>query len=120
MGQAQAETQVRAFAQPQPQMQPGGNGTGHRTDRAADFLAARLAAAKAGRADAYFELGMAYAAGSRGLEPDYVAAHKWFNLAAMRGVRDAVAERAELARDMTPVEIAAAQRAAREWLAAHR
>ena len=34
--------------------------------------------------DALFELGILYATG-RDIEPDLVAAHKWFNLAAMRG-----------------------------------
>lgn len=76
-----------------------------------------LARAEQGDADALFELGLRYAAGS-GTDPDYVAAHKWFNLAAMRGVRRAVDERTELSREMSAAEIAAAQRAAREWLGA--
>jgi len=43
-------------------------------------------------------------------------AHKWFNLAAMRGVDEAKSWRAQLAREMLPQQIAEAQRLAREWL----
>jgi TPR repeat protein len=50
---------------------------------------------------------------------DRVAAHKWFNLAAARGNRKAVEHRREIAAEMSPAEIAAAQRAAREWLITH-
>jgi hypothetical protein len=45
-----------------------------------------------------------------------VSAHKWFNIAAMQGVKDAVRLRHEIAAEMSEAEIAAAQRAAREWL----
>jgi TPR repeat protein len=47
---------------------------------------------------------------------DFVAAHKWFNLAAMRGLDEAKSWRAQLAREMLPGQIAEAQRLAREWL----
>jgi TPR repeat protein len=47
---------------------------------------------------------------------DYVTAHKWFNLAAMRGNADAVRLRREIAEEMSEAEIATAQRAARAWL----
>jgi hypothetical protein len=46
-------------------------------------------------------------------------AHKWFNLAAMRGNEDAARLRREIADQMSEDEIAAAQRAARAWLKAH-
>lgn len=69
-------------------------------------------------ADALFDLGVRHAAG-RGGEPDLVAAHKWFNLAALKGRRDAVALRREVAELMSDVEIALAQRAARAWITAH-
>lgn len=62
--------------------------------------------------------GMKYATGEDG-EPDLVAAHKWFNLAAMRGSTEAARLRREVAAEMSPAEIAAAQRAARDWLATH-
>jgi len=66
--------------------------------------------------DALFELGILHATG-REIEPDLVAAHKWFNLAAMRGNDSARAFRQEVAREMSASQIAEAQKAAREWLA---
>lgn len=66
--------------------------------------------------EALFELGMLYATG-REVEADLVVAHKWFNLAAMGGNGSALALRMELAREMSAVQIAEAQRLAREWLA---
>lgn len=69
-------------------------------------------------ADTFFELGMMYSSG-RSVPIDYVMAHKWFNLAAMRGNEDAPRLRREIAEQMSEVEIAAAQRAARSWLKAH-
>ncbi len=77
-----------------------------------------LAAAESGKPEALFHLGLFYAAG-HGVVPDYVAAHKWFNLAATRGFAPAVAERAEVAREMTQAEISMAQRQAREWMQSH-
>lgn len=73
-------------------------------------------AAQSGAPDALFELGIQYATGLD-VEADLVAAHKWFNLAAMRGNRAALAHRSELAREMSPGQIAQAQKLAREWLA---
>jgi TPR repeat protein len=66
-------------------------------------------------ADMLFELGIVHSSG-RGVPIDYIAAHKWFNLAAMRGNENAVRLRREIAAEMTDAEIAAAQRAARDWL----
>jgi TPR repeat protein len=68
--------------------------------------------------DALYDLGMMYAAG-RSVPVDLVAAHKWFNLAALKGRRDAVGLRRELAELMSDVEIAMAQREARIWMTAH-
>jgi hypothetical protein len=64
-----------------------------------------------------FKLGMFYSVGG-GIPADKVAAHKWFNLAAARGNRDAAHYRRELAAEMSAHEISAAQRAAREWIVA--
>ena len=50
---------------------------------------------------------------------DRVAAHKWFNIAAMRGNADAVRLRQEIAAEMSAAEIALAQRAARDWITRH-
>ena len=74
--------------------------------------------ASAGNAEGLYELGLIYATG-RGGEPDLVAAHKWFNLAAYRGFAPAKARREELAAEMSRDEIAMAQRAARDWIATH-
>jgi TPR repeat protein len=68
--------------------------------------------------DALFQLGLRYCVG-RDVEIDFVEAHKWFNLAAMRGNDDAKQHRAEISREMTKPEVARAQRLAREWIARH-
>jgi uncharacterized protein len=65
--------------------------------------------------DMLFELGMMFSVG-RDMPIDLVAAHKWFNLAAVKGNIDAIRLRREVANQMSDVEIAAAQRAARDWL----
>ncbi len=75
-------------------------------------------AAASGSAEAIFELGLIYATGRNG-DTDMVAAHKWFNIAAFRGLDAAKARREELACEMSRDQIAAAQRAAREWLRQH-
>ena len=69
-------------------------------------------------AEAFFELGLRYAAG-QSVEIDLVTAHKWFNIAAMRGHKDAAQLRREVAEQMSDSEIGCAQRAARDWLKAH-
>jgi len=66
-------------------------------------------------ADALHELGIMHASG-RSAPVDLVAAHKWFNLAAMKGHADATRMRREIAAEMTDAEIGQAQRAARDWL----
>jgi hypothetical protein len=68
--------------------------------------------------DALFQLGLMYCVG-RDVELDLIQAHKWFNLAAMRGNDDAKLYRFELSREMSKPQIARAQRLAREWIAAH-
>lgn len=76
-----------------------------------------LAAAARGSAEAYFELGMAYSTGTDGVDVDMIEAHKWFNLAALAGVREGSMLRAEIAAEMDREEIAEAQRQARAWIA---
>lgn len=68
--------------------------------------------------DALFELGMLYSSGRAGAL-DLVSAHKWFNLAALKGRSDAISMRREVAEMMSDVEIAMAQREARAWVAIH-
>lgn len=72
--------------------------------------------ALASTAQMLFDLGMVHCIG-RHVAQDYVAAHKWFNLAALRGSAEARCYRAEIAHEMTSRQIAQAQREARDWLA---
>jgi len=72
-------------------------------------------AAQGGTPDALFELGLMYASG-REVERDFVTAHKWLNLAALRGNEEAKRYRLELSREMTRQQVAQAQKLAREWL----
>jgi TPR repeat protein len=83
-------------------------------DVAANINAAVGAAVNAS-GEVFYELGIMYAAG-RTVPADLVSAHKWFNLAAMRGNPEAIRLRREIAGEMSAAEIAAAQRAARDWL----
>ena len=68
--------------------------------------------------DVLFERGLYWASGRSGVV-NLVAAHKWFNLAALKGRRDAIVLRQEVAGQMSEAEIAAAQREARAWVGAH-
>jgi len=72
-------------------------------------------AAQGGQPDALFELGLSCSTGRDGTV-DLIQAHKWFNIAAMRGNDDAKRYRLEVARDMSKSEIVQAQKLAREWL----
>ena len=74
--------------------------------------------AEPSNADECFALGMIHSAGA-GVAVDLVQAHKWFNIAAMRGHADAARLRREIAEQMSDGEIGLAQRAARDWLRAH-
>ncbi len=69
-------------------------------------------------ADALFELGLRYSTG-RDCPVDFVTAHKWFNLAALKGNQTAKDYRKELSSEMTKIEVAEAQKLAREWLKGH-
>jgi hypothetical protein len=68
--------------------------------------------------DVLFERGLYWASGRSGVV-NLVAAHKWFNLAALKGRADAIALRREVAEMMSEVEIAMAQREARAWMTTH-
>ena len=72
----------------------------------------------AATSDTLFELGVTYASG-RSAPADLVSAHKWFNLAAMKGHAEAAQRRREIAAEMSDAEIGQAQRAARDWLKAN-
>jgi TPR repeat protein len=70
------------------------------------------------QADVFCEMGLAYATG-RGRPVDLVAAHKWLNIAAIKGCDRAVDLRADLSMTMSKADLAAALRAAREWMTVH-
>lgn len=80
-----------------------------------DSLAQYERDARDGRADALYNLGLAYSTG-QGVGIDMIAAHKWFNLAAVRGVEAAKSWRNQVASELNAKQIAEAQRLAREWL----
>ncbi|MCE2485665.1 MAG: sel1 repeat family protein [Desulfurellaceae bacterium] len=76
-------------------------------------------AAEQGDTSAQLNLGSMYFRGE-GVPQDYTMAHMWYNLAGT-GVGGEYARelRDNVAAQMTPVQIAEAQRLAREWAAAH-
>jgi uncharacterized protein len=84
----------------------------------ADIELAAVNNAEPAEADDCFGLGMVYSAGA-GVGVDLVQAHKWFNIAALRGHSDAGRLRREIAELMSDSEIGCAQRAARDWLKSH-
>jgi uncharacterized protein len=75
-------------------------------------------AAGGGTSDGLFQLGLMHCVG-RDVPLDLIMAHKWFNLAALRGNAEAKRYRMEIAGEMTKSEVAEAQRHAREWLRRH-
>jgi TPR repeat protein len=81
------------------------------------FIASGLATARPGDSTAYYHLGLALSTGSHGQPCDFVEAHKWFNIAASSGHEESAMCRADVAHDMTPREVAEAQRRARKWMA---
>ena len=75
-------------------------------------------AAAQGDAGAQTNLGGMYSNGD-GVTKDYVHAYKWYSIAAANGYDDAATNRDNLAREMTPDQMAEGQRLAREWQATH-
>jgi TPR repeat protein len=69
-------------------------------------------------ADVFCDMGLMYATG-RGCKVDLVAAHKWLNIAAIKGCDRAAELRADVAATLTKMELAAALRGAREWMTVH-
>ncbi|MDQ0454218.1 sel1 repeat family protein [Rhizobium paknamense] len=70
------------------------------------------------QADTYRVLGLMYATG-KGCDRNLVAAHKWLNIAAIKGCDKAAKLRADLASAMRKDELAEALREAREWMTIH-
>ena len=71
-------------------------------------------AADQGEALAQTKIAIMYDDG-QGVPHDIVQAHKWYNLAATNGDKPAAELRDALAKQMTPAQIAEAQKLAREW-----
>ncbi|MBB3311017.1 hypothetical protein FHT78_002761 [Rhizobium sp. BK196] len=69
-------------------------------------------------ADVFCEMGLMYATG-RGCAIDLVSAHKWLNIAAIKGNDRAAELRADVAATMSKMQLAEALRAAREWMTIH-
>lgn len=69
-------------------------------------------------ADAFLALGMRYCIG-HGVPQNNVIAHKWFNIAAIKGSDKARSYRCELSQEMSASEVAEAQRQARAFLTLH-
>ena len=94
-----------------------GRGQGVPQDYAEAVKWNRLAAEQ-GDAEAQHNLGVSYHRGE-GVPQDYVQAHMWFNLAASRAPAserdEAIKMRNVAASNMTPAQIAEAQKLAREW-----
>mgnify|MGYP003926322217 CR=1 FL=1 len=63
-----------------------------------------------------FKLGLMYSTDVEGRGPDFVEAHKWFNLAALMGSLPAKAYRSEITVEMSRGDVSLAQKAARGWL----
>jgi len=70
------------------------------------------------QADVFCDMGLMYATG-RGCPVDLVSAHKWLNIAAIKGSDRAAELRADLSCSMSKTELAEALRSAREWMTMH-
>jgi len=81
-----------------------------------EIAEAHEAVRREGDSDNLYKLGLIY---STGADVNYVQAHMWFNLAAVRGSEAAKECRRELSDMMSKDEIATAQKRAREWLKLH-
>ncbi|MDC1209219.1 sel1 repeat family protein [Litorivicinus sp.] len=91
------------------------NGQGVPKDDQAAVKWYRLAAEQ-GLASAQFNLGNGYANG-QGVLQDNIYAHMWLNIAASLGNDSASKNRERISKDMTPADISAAQKLARECVA---
>jgi len=92
-----------------------GLGLGVREDFSESARWYRLAADQ-GNVDAQYILGVLYSLG-KGVPRDFVVGYMWFDLAAAQGDKIAHEKQRKLAEKMTTVQLADAQRLAREWKA---
>ncbi len=71
-------------------------------------------AANQGLGQAQFNLGLLYNQG-QGVMPNVIQAYKWVLLAAVHGIESAIKAQEIMMKEMTPAQLAEAQRLAREW-----
>ncbi len=74
-------------------------------------------AAEQGHVIGQYKLAAMYAKGE-GVPRNYTLAHMWFDLASASGNEEAREQHDKIAEQMTPAQVAEAQRLAREWMAA--
>ena len=91
-----------------------GNGVGADMTRAVELFERT---ASAGNPLGLYELAQAYSSGT-GVEVNLTQAHMYANLAAVRGVEDALALRDQLSVQLSAEDLATAQERARVWQAA--
>jgi uncharacterized protein len=75
-------------------------------------------ASMSSNAESCLAMGMKYCIG-HGVAQNNIIAHKWFNIAAIKGSDKAKSYRLELSQEMSATEIAEAQRQARQFLTLH-
>ena len=75
-------------------------------------------AAEEGFVMAQYRLGTMYA-GGWGVAKDYIQAYKWIEIAAAKGDESYREGRDILTKQMTPAQVAEAQKLAREWMGEH-
>lgn len=85
-----------------------------------DVREAKEAISSNAKSEDLFRLGLIYSTDIEDRGPDFVEAHKWFNLAAMMGSQPAKAYREELKFEMSADDVTLALKAARGWLAENR
>ena len=85
------------------------------SDMAAEIAPEFGLAAETATGDELYRVGLAYSEGV-GIEQDLVAAHKWFNLAVLKGSDEAKICREEIADMLDKEDIKSALSAARAWL----
>ncbi len=85
-----------------------------------EVLEVKDAVQASANAEDLFRLGLMYSTDLEDRGPDFVEAHKWFNLAAMMGSQPAKAYREEITCEMSDRDVTLAQRAARGWMRENR
>ncbi len=81
-----------------------------------DIREAECAISSEAKSEDLFKLGLIFSTDIEDRGPDFVEAHKWFNLAAMMGSAPAKAYREEIRSEMSPEDVSLALKAARGWI----